>query len=79
MFSSDSLIVGSRPSCREGVPFVEVFQISFLKWISSNAECSEIGLSNGELAVARIHLTRVSGWWCQIVVRLLPAVVEILR
>ena len=34
VFSSDSLIVGSRPSCREGVPFVEVHQILFLKWIS---------------------------------------------
>ena len=47
MFSSDSLIVGSRPSCREGVPFVEVLQIVFflfLKWISSNAECSEMRL-----------------------------------
>ena len=44
VFSSDSLIVGSRPSCREGVPFVEVLQILFLKWISSNAECSEMRL-----------------------------------
>jgi hypothetical protein len=42
VFSSDSLIVGSRPSYREGVPFVEVFQTLFLKWISSNAECSEM-------------------------------------
>ena len=44
VFSSDSLIVGSRPSCREGVPFVEVLQILFLKWISSNFECSEMRL-----------------------------------
>ena len=42
--SSDSLIVGSRPSCREGVPFLEILQILFLKWISSNAECSEMRL-----------------------------------
>ena len=44
VFLSDSLIVGSRPSFREGVPFVEVHQILFLEWISFNAECSEVRL-----------------------------------
>ena len=33
VFSSDSLIVGFRPSFREWMPFVEIHQI-FLKWIS---------------------------------------------
>ena len=52
VFSSDSLIVGSRPSCREGVPFVEVLQIF---WSGSLPMLSVLrwGLSNGELAVAR--------------------------
>jgi hypothetical protein len=34
VFSSDSLIVGFRPSFREWMPFVEIHQILFLRWIS---------------------------------------------
>ena len=57
-------------------PLLRSFRF-FLKWISSNAECSEMRFVKWWACSGSNHLTRVSGWWCQIVVWLLTAFVEI--
>ncbi len=56
---------------------VLVFPQTHRLWISFNAECSEMRFVRWWACSGSNHLTRVSGWWCQIVVWLLSAFVEI--
>ena len=60
-------------------PLLRSIRLCFWSGSLFNAECSEMRLVRWWACSGSNHLTRVSGWWCQIVVWLLSTFVEILQ